>query len=621
MNSAYAAEENNFSKQFTVAQNGSIKFNDNVNLGDNKERIAEFVGLSGDFFLDTIVQGNTSFEDFHNAFRSLALGGIAMIPYGGIFASTVLNLLWPTLGKSQMELLLEQVSEMIDQRIEVFDGSTLKSEYNHLKNQLQKFENAVNGVPYAPAPVVNGVSNTVDTPQLANRNAAKDVNDTFERLIELCKKENQEEAELPLYTAVAIAHLEFLSFMDQNALNHPQIQMNITNLKNYYTGNLKGLAEKYEKHITEIAKKYQQKIIARAESVTVGYGHPYQSSYGLDLQKAVDHALVFEKDGFRRAGLGVPDDSWLNANPSDGKKQLMKLRDQLNAYNKATLDNEVLKVVVKSVIGKQGWEKDAQGKWYYFVQGVKATGWKIINNNRYYLNPADGSMATGWKEDSGKWYYLDPANGAMATDWKEVDGKRYYLDPANGVMVTGWKEINGKWYYLDSEDGGAALILTSKVISGKNYNFDISGACVNPQGTEINESIIELSLGNFNHELGNYTFDITRGMEITPATRHTGDGYRAKIYTVVTPLKPNRQYTLYVTAQALYTGDSITQQPIKLEFANGQYKDFDIRGGAEQLLALPFTTGSDVTGDNGTVSISLYGGEPILIKKAQVKLN
>lgn len=77
------------------------------------------------------------------------------------------------------------------------------------------------------------------------------------------------------------------------------------------------------------------------------------------------------------------------------------------------------------------------GAYYYFgTEGIMMTGWVIVNNNWYYLNPSagsvQGSMMTGWVADPSYngWFYLN-ASGAMMTDWQQIDGKWYYLNPAS----------------------------------------------------------------------------------------------------------------------------------------------------------------------------------------------
>ena len=108
------------------------------------------------------------------------------------------------------------------------------------------------------------------------------------------------------------------------------------------------------------------------------------------------------------------------------------------------------------------------GAWYWIENGRVATGWRVINGKRYYLNPADGRMLTGFYKDAtgqlfysdgsgamlsttgwyllnGTWYWVN-GNGSLATGWINVGGTWYYMGE-NGAMKTGWYQVKGVWYY------------------------------------------------------------------------------------------------------------------------------------------------------------------------------
>ena len=65
----------------------------------------------------------------------------------------------------------------------------------------------------------------------------------------------------------------------------------------------------------------------------------------------------------------------------------------------------------------------------------------------------------------------------MQTGWVKVDNKWYYMNPS-GAMRTGWLKLNDVWYYLKSS--GVMACNESMVISGKKYNFNSNGRCLNP---------------------------------------------------------------------------------------------------------------------------------------------
>ena len=120
-----------------------------------------------------------------------------------------------------------------------------------------------------------------------------------------------------------------------------------------------------------------------------------------------------------------------------------------------------------SVEVQQGWD-DQSGKWYYYIDGKRCTGWQIIENTSYYFG-TDGVMRTGWYKIGAKWYFSD-RSGAMITGWKKL-GKWYYFG-TDGAMRTGWFQVNGKWYFADRS--GAMITGWKKL--GKWYYFGTNGA-------------------------------------------------------------------------------------------------------------------------------------------------
>ncbi|MBQ3543802.1 MAG: MucBP domain-containing protein [Lachnospiraceae bacterium] len=111
-----------------------------------------------------------------------------------------------------------------------------------------------------------------------------------------------------------------------------------------------------------------------------------------------------------------------------------------------------------------GWVK-VSNNWYYYVNGKKATGWKLINTKYYYFDASGVMQASKWVGN----YYLK-SDGVMATS--EFVGD-YYVDE-NGVWVTGskWLQIDGKYYYL-----AKGVVQKSKwaKVGSYYYYFDASG--------------------------------------------------------------------------------------------------------------------------------------------------
>lgn len=177
-----------------------------------------------------------------------------------------------------------------------------------------------------------------------------------------------------------------------------------------------------------------------------------------------------------------------------------------NTYAKGWLTLGKKKYYLNSSgVMQTGWKKIG-GSWYYFTSsGAMKKGWLTSNGKRYYLT-SSGKMAKGLQNIKGKVYYLSPKKtskypeGARVTGWKKVKKKWYYL--AAGGAKTGWKKINAKWYYFadnavmktgwvkdkrkhyylrkrPSSRAGQMYANTTVRISGKNYKFNSSGACIN----------------------------------------------------------------------------------------------------------------------------------------------
>ena len=118
-----------------------------------------------------------------------------------------------------------------------------------------------------------------------------------------------------------------------------------------------------------------------------------------------------------------------------------------------------------------GWHL-IDNQWRHFDQaGLLELGWKWINGNWYYLEPATGNMQTGLKNINGNVYYLNNSS-AMVTGWQRVNNDWYYFQN-NGAALTGWQFINGHWYYFTSQ--GVAET-NWQWIGNHKYYFDLDNA-------------------------------------------------------------------------------------------------------------------------------------------------
>lgn len=167
-----------------------------------------------------------------------------------------------------------------------------------------------------------------------------------------------------------------------------------------------------------------------------------------------------------------------------------------------------------------GWAKES-GKWYFYKDGVKATGWQEWDGKRYYLN-SDGTMkANEWMIDSdGSIYYFRSWGGAYKNCNAVINGRSYTFDAdskmqgsqwivkggnwylaKDGKIATGWQEWQGSKYYLNSDGtmrsnewrlddsgkirylcgwGGAYKNRSAK-INGRSYTFNSNADVTNTQ--------------------------------------------------------------------------------------------------------------------------------------------
>lgn len=169
---------------------------------------------------------------------------------------------------------------------------------------------------------------------------------------------------------------------------------------------------------------------------------------------------------------------------------------------------------------KTGWVKES-GKWYFYKDGVKATGWQEWDEKIYYLN-SDGTMkANEWMIDTdGSIYYFRSWGGAYKNCNAVINGRSYtfgadskmqgsqwivkggnwYLTK-DGKIATGWQEWQGSKYYLNSDgtmrsnewrlddsgkirylcSWGGAYKNRSAKINGRSYTFNSNADVTNTQ--------------------------------------------------------------------------------------------------------------------------------------------
>jgi glucan-binding YG repeat protein len=147
-------------------------------------------------------------------------------------------------------------------------------------------------------------------------------------------------------------------------------------------------------------------------------------------------------------------------------------------------------LILTASAATNGWVETSPGVWYYYVNGVKKTGWfEDLSKGLgtwFYLDPNNGGrMVTGWVQISGKWYYF-ATDGHMLTGWLQLSPDKWYYLADDGHMITGWLELGpSTWYYFASD--GSMSTGWIEPTSGKWYYLRKSGSQIGVMMTGFNE--------------------------------------------------------------------------------------------------------------------------------------
>ena len=118
---------------------------------------------------------------------------------------------------------------------------------------------------------------------------------------------------------------------------------------------------------------------------------------------------------------------------------------------------------------KGGWIKTG-GKYYFFKDQKRLTGYRKINGKRYYFD-SEGARQSGLFNIKGKYRFFKKNGVMIMSRWKTVNGKRYYFNK-KGYIKQGFITVNKKKYYQTIETG---IVTGQQTINGKIYYFSSKG--------------------------------------------------------------------------------------------------------------------------------------------------
>ncbi|MFR0595296.1 GH25 family lysozyme [Limosilactobacillus mucosae] len=134
-------------------------------------------------------------------------------------------------------------------------------------------------------------------------------------------------------------------------------------------------------------------------------------------------------------------------------------------------------------------EKQENGYWYLYKNGVRQTGFQNLSDGRTVYYNSQGQMQYGEQKINGYWYYFNTSTGAMTTGFTKLsDGRTVYYN-SQGQMQYGNQTINYNKYYFDTITGAMALGETT--INGRNYYYNINTG-VQEKGLVYNQNTKKL---------------------------------------------------------------------------------------------------------------------------------
>ncbi|PEV53092.1 hypothetical protein COK37_18705 [Bacillus thuringiensis] len=452
--------------------------------------------------------------NFNNTARSITMLSTALIPYGGAFISPIIGILWPENGPNIKEMLQEMENKLVgimDEKIEAKDLDDLEAAVKGLMVSLKEFENSLNGN-------IGGeyYSALADVDSL-NRGRITAIQKGFNDLISATSKPKFKITELPLYTIIATAHLNFLNTVEKQGTS-PKINYTEAALKDLLQNmkkNHKDYADYIEKTYTEgearINSKLEDKQKIEQDLAAVNQKLSEMPRKPKNHTHEEENKFIIQKEK-------------LYAQQDSLEKKLSEYNDlmyQKSDFYSKTKGSEAFQIAsTGKTIPTPSWVKTEgtwvceAGFWFYIdAKGQKKSDW--FNDKTpdgkdrwYYLSTetprldnvrgnayvGKGTMLTGWFHDTRKdkqiigvntkttyeyWYYLSPEKNL-----KNSAGELF----KQGQMMTKWVEIKDTktgephWYYFNPDDGSMTHDKKAVQIGDKKYDFGSNGVCTTPNG-------------------------------------------------------------------------------------------------------------------------------------------
>ncbi|HHT7068123.1 insecticidal delta-endotoxin Cry8Ea1 family protein [Bacillus cereus] len=452
--------------------------------------------------------------NFNNTARSITMLSTALIPYGAAFISPIIGILWPENGPNIKEMLQEMENKLVgimDEKIEAKDLDDLEAAVKGLMVTLKEFENSLNGNiggEYYSAPA------DVDS---LNRGRITAIQKGFNDLISAASKPKFKIAELPIYTIIATAHLNFLHTVKKQGTS-PKI--------NYTEAALKDLLQNMEKNHKEYAD-YIEKTYKEGEA---------RIDSKLEDKQQIEKELDKVHEQLSALGPKPKNHTHIEENKFIKKKDELyerarSLKERLSKYNELMYQKSDFYSKTK---GSAAFQIASTGKTVANPSWVKTEGTWVCEAGFWFYIDAKGQKKTDWFNDKtpdgkDRWYYLSTetprldnvrgnkyiGKGTMLTGWfhdtrkdKQMIGVNtkttyeywYYLSPEKnlknsagelfnqGQMMTKWVEIKDTktgephWYYFNPEDGSMTHDKKAVQIGNLKYDFDSNGVCTTPNG-------------------------------------------------------------------------------------------------------------------------------------------